>query len=166
MSESITLSSGQVIHNFHTLNECSGEYCPVHRPSDHDYLDYPLAFVDGNMVRLIPELEQDSRGLGFVIDPDDYRYNNQDTLILRNSVECLLCGDVLVSHHTHDFKTCTCGKIGVDGGTDYLRRIGTQNYCKDTSVVVSQKEDEERQIEQEMKIDFYGLSCYKKKKGK
>jgi hypothetical protein len=26
--------------------------------------------------------------------------------------------------HPHDFKTCSCGKTSIDGGTDYLRRVG------------------------------------------
>lgn len=44
--------------------------------------------------------------------------------ILRNSVRCLKCNDEIESKHTHDFKYCSCGNIGVDGGKEYLRRAG------------------------------------------
>ncbi len=45
-------------------------------------------------------------------------------MIVQNAVTCLGCGDFIVSKHRHDFVTCTCGAISVDGGQDYLRRVG------------------------------------------
>ncbi len=45
--------------------------------------------------------------------------------ILLNSIKCKKCGDILISEHRHDFKMCSCDSVGVDGGYDYLRRIGT-----------------------------------------
>lgn len=48
--------------------------------------------------------------------------------IKKNSIQCVHCGDILVSTHVHDFRMCTCGKVGVDGGNQYLKRIG---YDKD-----------------------------------
>lgn len=41
----------------------------------------------------------------------------------KNAVRCLLCGDEIESKHTHDFQTCSCGNVSVDGGTDYRRRV-------------------------------------------
>jgi hypothetical protein len=41
--------------------------------------------------------------------------------IIYRSVKCLSCGDVLVSRHRHDFSTCECESITVDGGFDYLK---------------------------------------------
>lgn len=41
-----------------------------------------------------------------------------------NAIICKYCGDLLVSRHTHDFKMCKCGSVGVDGGDSYIRRIG------------------------------------------
>lgn len=43
-------------------------------------------------------------------------------IIIRNAVRCNHCGDVIDSNYTHDFKTCCCGRVTVDGGHDYLRR--------------------------------------------
>jgi hypothetical protein len=40
---------------------------------------------------------------------------------MRNRARCRQCGDVIESKHRHDFVSCGCGAIFVDGGTDYLR---------------------------------------------
>ena len=40
--------------------------------------------------------------------------------ILRNAFKCNKCGDVIESLSRHDFKTCSCGAISVDGGHDYI----------------------------------------------
>jgi hypothetical protein len=42
-----------------------------------------------------------------------------------NAVKCLICGDIIQSRHRHDFVTCSCGNISVDGGNDYNRRVGS-----------------------------------------
>lgn len=53
--------------------------------------------------------------------------------ILRNSAICNSCNEELVSENVHDFKMCGCGELGVDGGNEYIRRVG--NNAKDTSVI-------------------------------
>ena len=42
---------------------------------------------------------------------------------LRNRAKCLTCGAVIESKYTHDFVRCPCGKLAVDGGPDYARRV-------------------------------------------
>lgn len=44
--------------------------------------------------------------------------------IVLNMGFCPSCGDVLISTHVHDFRTCSCGKSSIDGGTDYIRVVG------------------------------------------
>ena len=51
--------------------------------------------------------------------------------ILHNKVRCLNCTDIIESLHTHHFVVCSCWKnevgnkgIAVDGGKEYLRRVG------------------------------------------
>jgi len=44
--------------------------------------------------------------------------------ITKNAIKCKKCGDVIESTYRHDFVTCSCGAISVDGGYDYLRRAG------------------------------------------
>ena len=45
-------------------------------------------------------------------------------VIRTNKAQCRECSDIIESTHRHDFVTCACGKISVDGGTAYLRRSG------------------------------------------
>lgn len=54
-------------------------------------------------------------------------------MIIQNAVTCLSCGDFVYSMHRHHFNTCTCGAISVDGGQDYLRRVGAIDNCVDMS---------------------------------
>lgn len=54
-------------------------------------------------------------------------------IILRNAVQCLKCDDIIESHHVHDFKYCSCGNIAVDGGREYLRRLGNAGNYVDLS---------------------------------
>lgn len=54
-------------------------------------------------------------------------------MIIQNAVTCLSCGDFIFSMHRHDFVTCTCGSISVDGGQEYLRRVGAIDACVDMS---------------------------------
>ena len=57
-------------------------------------------------------------------------------MILSNQVECLVCGDKPYSSYRHDFKSCGCGAVAVDGGNSYLRRIGKPNNYHDISIVI------------------------------
>ena len=45
-------------------------------------------------------------------------------MIISNSATCRKCKDFIFSRHVHDFVTCKCGAISVDGGQEYLRRVG------------------------------------------
>lgn len=39
-----------------------------------------------------------------------------------NRAGCRDCGDVITSTHRHDYVTCKCGNISVDGGDTYNKR--------------------------------------------
>ena len=43
--------------------------------------------------------------------------------IITNMVKCNHCGSVIESVYRHDFVWCSCKKVAVDGGTEYLRRV-------------------------------------------
>ncbi len=68
-----------------------------------------------------------------------------DYIIIHNSARCRKCGDVIESHNRHDFVNCKCGAIAVDGGKDYLRRVGnpidfddlseTEPLCRDCGLL-------------------------------
>jgi len=54
-------------------------------------------------------------------------------MIVENAAVCLSCGDKIFSRHRHDFVTCTCGAVSVDGGQEYLRRVGDFTNAMDLS---------------------------------
>lgn len=62
--------------------------------------------------------------------------------IIKNCIKCKSCGDVIESTNTHDYKSCSCGRVAVDGGHDYLSRSFTDSPddFEDLSEVI---EDEE-----------------------
>lgn len=39
-------------------------------------------------------------------------------------VKCLECGSIIQSKHRHDFTSCKCGGLSIDGGGEYCRMIG------------------------------------------
>jgi len=43
-------------------------------------------------------------------------------MIIKNKALCNKCKDIIESKHVHDFVSCKCGAISVDGGRDYLKR--------------------------------------------
>lgn len=58
--------------------------------------------------------------------------------ILRNAIKCNKCESIIKSEHTHDFKWCKCKSVAVDGGHEYLRRVGEPNDYTELSVVVEE----------------------------
>jgi hypothetical protein len=60
-------------------------------------------------------------------------------MILSNQIRCLKCGDEPWSANRHDFRYCGCGAVAVDGGQDYLRRLGQRADYEDMSITVTDK---------------------------
>lgn len=54
--------------------------------------------------------------------------------IIRNSIKCLKCEDEIESRDVHDFRFCSCNSVAVDGGRDYLRRVGERDNYLETSI--------------------------------
>ena len=65
--------------------------------------------------------------------------------IIYNAVICTHCKDRVQSTHRYDFRYCSCGKIAVDGGLEYLRRVGDiyGGYI-DVSLYEGQEDDLEK----------------------
>lgn len=60
----------------------------------------------------------------FAIEEDEFAIEEYEpTKLIQNAIECHTCGVIIVSTHRHDFVQCLCGNA-VDGGLDYIRRIG------------------------------------------
>lgn len=54
--------------------------------------------------------------------------------LVKNSAMCLKCKEVLVSRTRHDFVTCKCGAVSIDGGLDYRRVLAKESDYKSLSV--------------------------------
>lgn len=58
---------------------------------------------------------------------------------MRNIILCSTCWTVIESIHVHQLVKCECGIVGVDGGHEYLRRIGSiEDYEELSEWVCSQ----------------------------
>jgi hypothetical protein len=66
--------------------------------------------------------------------------------ITRNKAQCLLCGEIIESKFTHDYVTCSCGNLSVDGGRSYLRRCSKLHEWVDLSEVEQDEETQETEI--------------------
>ena len=55
--------------------------------------------------------------------------------IIKNAIQCKLCGDIIESKYTHDFVTCSCGACSVDGGHEYRKILAkSRDYFTDVSI--------------------------------
>lgn len=52
--------------------------------------------------------------------------------IYRNRALCIWCGTIVESRHVHDYQTCPCGNLSVDGGQEYIRRVSSFVYLEMT----------------------------------
>ena len=50
-----------------------------------------------------------------------------------NKIRCRKCGDIIESKSVHDFRSCKCRSVAVDGGHNYLRRVGNLEDWEDLS---------------------------------
>lgn len=55
--------------------------------------------------------------------------------IVSNQVTCSICEDTIFSAHRHDYVTCSCGNVSVNGGNDYLQRIWKGDYIEQSIIL-------------------------------
>jgi hypothetical protein len=53
--------------------------------------------------------------------------------IICNRIRCKHCLDIIESVHVHDSRFCSCGRVGVDGGHEYLKRRGEESDYEELS---------------------------------
>lgn len=69
------------------------------------------------------------------------KQEQKDKRIVVNMITCLECGEELVSHYRHDYKTCKCNNNAmIDGGCDYCR-YGAKDMTKVKSMVLYEDDD-------------------------
>jgi hypothetical protein len=81
--------------------------------------------------------------------------------ILSNQVHCVRCGDEPYSANRHDFRPCQCGAVSVDGGQDYLRRLGSHDDYVEMSVAIDEHHVEElKGIIEDKTRNSFGKVCW------
>ena len=85
---------------------------------------------------------------------------NKPKETIKNIAKCLLCGDIVESKHRHDFVTCKCGNLSVDGGKDYFKRsiVHGLNSYKELNLL---KDEEEKELDPCDNCDLDNPSCDK-----
>ncbi len=71
--------------------------------------------------------------------------------IMVNKIKCKTCGDIIESKYRHDFKKCSCGRVAVDGGLNYLKRYGDLDGYEELSFI-------------KVSVKIYGYENYEKVK--
>ena len=56
-------------------------------------------------------------------------------VIVSNKIKCKKCGDIIESKSTNEYKRCSCGAVAIDGGKDYLKRIGNGEDYEELSEI-------------------------------
>ncbi len=86
--------------------------------------------------------------------------------ILQNKIRCKKCEAIIESKDRNDFRMCDCKSVGVDGGKEYLRRIGSEEDYEELSVVevpiVDVDEKVIRTIKEENRLFCDKIKSYKK----
>ena len=62
-------------------------------------------------------------------------------VIISNKIKCKKCGDIIESKSTNDYKRCSCGAVAIDGGKDYLKRIGNEKDYEELSEIKDNNEN-------------------------
>jgi len=52
----------------------------------------------------------------------------------RYAIYCKKCHDTIESRDIHDFKYCSCGTVGIDGGLSGNRLLGNLFFAEDRSM--------------------------------
>ena len=70
------------------------------------------------------------RHFPYQVDLERAYHHSGRLLLTRRGVQCLRCKDKIFSASQHDYRTCTCGKVSVDGGMAYLKVVGNPSDWK------------------------------------
>jgi poly-beta-hydroxyalkanoate depolymerase len=62
--------------------------------------------------------------------------------VITNKAMCKLCSDIIESKSRHDYVTCQCGEISVDGGTAYRKRS-----ARNLSNIIELSDTYEKEVE-------------------
>lgn len=64
-------------------------------------------------------------------------------VLIQNEAQCAKCGQIIFSRSRHDFVSCKCGALSVDGGMEYQRIVGNLDNMIDRSMYIPLKAKED-----------------------
>lgn len=64
-------------------------------------------------------------------------------MIISNQAYCKVCGDAPFSAGRNDLQYCYCENLAVDGGTEYLKRIGDEDHYNEMAITLPESTVEE-----------------------
>lgn len=101
----------------HGEHICEAEFpCAIHRHSQHVGSDRPMVLTKRG---LVGHLDEDRN---FHPCPDSVAYYERNyPPQIQYGIRCGSCGDELYSNSRHDFVSCMCESVFIDGGFDYQR---------------------------------------------
>ncbi len=73
-----------------------------------------------------------------------------------NAIQCPTCGDIIFSRDRHDFKSCSCKEIYIDGGFSY-RRVGYLDQPPKNIEIDLEVTEKELYNDYNKGIDKYGI---------
>lgn len=68
------------------------------------------------------------------------QHQKDDDMIVSNQATCLSCKESIWSGHRHDYVTCKCGELSVDGGQAYIKRVGNLSNYLEQSMYFNQND--------------------------
>lgn len=73
------------------------------------------------------------------------------------AIKCRNCGDTVFSRARHDFRSCSCGKVSIDGGfSGYTKVCGNADDFEYTSVTLD-KSEADLFSDWNKRVDKYGI---------
>lgn len=75
---------------------------------------------------------------GYSIEMSSIVYAGVRYIQVRHAIQCRKCLETIVSKHIHDFKMCSCGAVGIDGGIlDGNRTLGNLRDMENMVITIS-----------------------------
>jgi len=62
-------------------------------------------------------------------------------MITIHAIKCKKCGDIIYSRAVHDYHSCTCGSVSIDGGFEYQKISGELAYFEYCTLKINVTKD-------------------------
>lgn len=116
------LGWARTFSRYYNLGRHVSELNKASEPSDADASDSDISSSPEKPVRQLDTQTPNNTSIdvfGRILPVNPGEPDMPRLVLLRNSVRCLHCGDVIESEHNQDYAECHCGNIAINGGRAY-----------------------------------------------